>query len=97
LLDNAIAATPRGGRIVVDIGKTRGASKIVIADNGKGMSQHELARALEGIRMSADGKGIERRQGLGIPLARQLIEAHGGSLEIQTRRNAGTTAIINLP
>lgn len=97
LLDNAINGTPRGGRILVDIGKKRGATKIVIADNGTGMSQHELARALEGIRMSADGKGIERRQGLGIPLARQLVEAHGGGLEIQSRKNGGTTATISLP
>ncbi len=97
LLDNAINGTPRGGRIVVDIGKKRGATRIVISDNGTGMSQHELARALEGIRMSDDGKGIERRQGLGIPLARQLVEAHDGSLEIQSRKNGGTTVTINLP
>ncbi|QKG71392.1 sensor histidine kinase [Erythrobacter mangrovi] len=97
LLDNAIKGTPRGGRIIVDIGKARGVTKIVIADNGCGMSQHELARALEGIRMAPDGKGIERRQGLGIPLARQLIEAHGGTLEIHSRKNAGTTATILLP
>ena len=73
LLDNAINGTPRGGRILIDIGRKRGETKIVISDNGRGMSQHELARALEGIRMSADGKGIERRHGLGIPLARQLV------------------------
>ncbi len=97
LLDNAIKGTPRGGRIVVDIGKARGVTKIVIADNGSGMNQHELARALEGIRMAPDGKGIERRQGLGIPLARQLVEAHGGTLEIHSRKNAGTTATIHLP
>jgi len=68
----------------------------VISDNGRGMSQHELARALEGIRMSSDGKGIERRHGLGIPLARQLVEAHGGTLEIRSRKNSGTTATITL-
>ena len=97
LLDNAIAHTPRGGRVLIDIAKRRGLNRIAISDNGTGMSQHELARALEGIRMSADGKGIERRQGLGIPLARQLVEAHGGTLEITTRKNAGTTATITLP
>ncbi|MBA4765403.1 MAG: PAS-domain containing protein [Erythrobacter sp.] len=97
LLDNAITHTPRGGRILIDIAKRRGLNRIAISDNGEGMSQHELARALEGIRMSADGKGIERRHGLGIPLARQLIEAHGGTLEFQTRKNAGTTATITLP
>ena len=97
LLDNAIGHTPRGGRILIDIAKRRGLNRIAISDNGEGMSQHELARALEGIRMSKDGKGIERRQGLGIPLARQLVEAHGGTLEFQTRKNAGTTATITLP
>ncbi|MEZ5679764.1 MAG: PAS-domain containing protein [Erythrobacter sp.] len=97
LLDNAIKGTPKGGKLVVDIGRKRGDTRIVVSDNGTGMSQHELARALEGIRMAADGKGIERRQGLGIPLARQLIEAHGGTLDIQSRRNAGTTATITLP
>ncbi|WP_370034887.1 sensor histidine kinase [Qipengyuania mesophila] len=97
LLDNAINGTPRGGRIVVEIGRKRDETRIVISDNGRGMSQHELARALEGIRMSPDGKGIERRQGLGIPLARQLIEAHGGTLEIHSRKDAGTSATIVLP
>ncbi|WP_324827649.1 sensor histidine kinase [Qipengyuania zhejiangensis] len=97
LLDNAIKSTPRGGRILVEIARNRGANTIVISDNGEGMTQHELARALEGIRMAADGKGIERRHGLGIPLARQLIEAHGGKLDIQSRKNAGTTATISLP
>ena len=97
LLDNAIKGTPRGGRIVVDIGRKRGETKIIISDNGRGMSQHELARALEGIRMAPGGKGIERRQGLGIPLARQLIEAHDGTLDIQSRKNGGTTATITLP
>ena len=97
LLDNAINGTPRGGRIAIDIGRKRDETRIVISDNGQGMSQHELARALEGIRMAPDGKGIERRHGLGIPLARQLIEAHGGTLEIRSRKNSGTTATIILP
>ncbi|MFA6220203.1 MAG: PAS-domain containing protein [Erythrobacter sp.] len=97
LLDNAIKGTPPGGKIAVDIGKARGATRIVIADSGTGMNQHELARAFEGLRMAPDGKGIERRQGLGIPLARQLVEAHGGTLEIHSRKNAGTTATIHLP
>ena len=97
LLDNAITHTPDGGRILIDIDARKGVNRIAISDDGKGMSQHELARALEGIRMSEDGKGIERRQGLGIPLARQLVEAHDGTLEFTTRKNVGTTAVITLP
>jgi signal transduction histidine kinase len=47
--------------------------------------------------MGADGKPTVRRGGLGLPLARQLIEAHGGRLELQSEQGAGTTATITLP
>ncbi|MXP46820.1 PAS domain-containing protein [Altererythrobacter luteolus] len=90
LLDNAIAATPKNGKILVDVSKPKGVAQIVISDSGAGMTKQELARAL-------DGQGDEKRQGLGIPLSRQLIEAHGGTLEIQSQKNAGTSAIIRLP
>jgi signal transduction histidine kinase len=90
LLDNAIVATPKGGKILVDLSKPKGVAQIVISDSGAGMSKAELARAM-------DGQNDTKKQGLGIPLARQLIESHGGTLEIQSRRGEGTTAIIQIP
>jgi signal transduction histidine kinase len=101
LMDNAIAATPPSGRILVDLSRNGengdGRTRIVISDNGPGMDSAALARALDGLRVSADGKSVERRQGLGLPLARQLIEAHGGSLELVSEPGQGTSAIIELP
>ena len=101
VLDNAIAATPRNGRILVELSrhKTSGHdnARIVVSDNGAGMDAATLARALDGLRISTDGKTVERRQGLGLPLARQLIEAHGGTLELMSEPGQGTTAIIELP
>jgi len=106
LLDNAIAATPAGGRLLVDIsrhgakGKDRAGkdwARVVISDNGPGMDAAALARALDGLKVSADGKTVERRQGLGLPLARQLIEAHGGTLELASEPGQGTAVIVNLP
>jgi len=96
LVDNAIAATPSGGKLLVDLSRKNDGVRIVVSDNGRGMSRDELRRALDGLRTGADGKP-ERRQGLGIPLARQLIEAHGGTLEIVSRRGEGTYATIHLP
>lgn len=101
LLDNAISATPAGGRILVEVARhrTKGAdrARIVISDNGPGMDSAALARALGGIKVSADGSRVERRQGIGLPLARQLIEAHGGALDLMSEPGQGTAAIVELP
>jgi signal transduction histidine kinase len=99
LIDNAVAHTPEGGRIVIDIRKApegaAGGIEITIADNGRGMSSKELARAQGGL--AAGENAPERRTGLGIPLARQLIAGHDGTLEIVSRKGVGTTATIRLP
>ena len=97
LLDNAIAATPSGGRILVDLDRGKQHLRLAISDNGPGMDAAALARALGGLKVGSDGKTVERRQGIGLPLARQLIEAHGGSLEINSEPGQGTVAIVELP
>jgi signal transduction histidine kinase len=97
LVDNAIAATPKGGRILIDLDRGKQTLRLVISDNGAGMDGATLARALGGLKVGSDGKTIERRQGIGLPLARQLIEAHGGTLEIHSEPGQGTAAIVELP
>jgi signal transduction histidine kinase len=103
LLDNAINATPEGGRILVQLAGRKHGARIVISDNGEGMKPSELARALDGYRLGSDGKPendgprLQKRGGLGLPLARQLIEAHGGRLDMHSEKGSGTTATITLP
>ncbi len=98
LLDNAIAATPAGGRIFVALSRKRDTVRIVVSDNGAGMKPSELARAMDGYRLEKPGEeGKAGKRGLGLPLARQLVEAHGGRLDIQSEKGLGTTATIILP
>ncbi len=97
ILDNAIAATPPKGRILVALTRRKQGARIVISDNGDGMKPSELARALDGYRLGADGQLEKRRGGLGLPLARQLIEGHGGRLDMTSEKGTGTTATISLP
>ena len=60
------------------------------------MSKEELASAM-GTSGDQASEPLEARNGLGIPLTRQLIEAHGGTLELASEQGVGTTAIILLP
>ena len=97
ILDNAIAAVPqKSGRILVMLARRKSGARIVVSDNGPGLRPGELARALDGYGLSTDGSGKEKR-GLGLPLSRQLVEAHGGRLDIQSEKGAGTTVTISLP
>ncbi|MEL7189783.1 MAG: PAS-domain containing protein [Pseudomonadota bacterium] len=103
LLDNAITGTPRDGKILIEIqpgpkgdaDEKDWSAQIIISDNGSGMTEQELASALEGDQTGGEGE-VKKRSGLGIPLAKQLIEAHGGELQLESEKGAGTTAIIRL-
>ena len=83
IVQNAIDATPPGGKILVDLKRRKDGARIVISDNGKGMSSEELSRVLEGLEFANDGGEPRRRSGLGIPLSRQLITAQGGGNRIR--------------
>ena len=106
LIDNAIVATPAGGRILVEASRRTGAKgskasggglQVVVSDNGSGMDPAQLARALEGLKISADGRSVERRGGVGLPLVRQLVAAHGGTFELVSEKGQGTSALVRLP
>ncbi|HET9629626.1 MAG TPA: PAS-domain containing protein, partial [Novosphingobium sp.] len=100
LIDNALAATPAGGRILVDLAPTREGPRVVVSDNGPGMDAATLARALEGLKSGPTGSQAavgDRRRGLGLPLARRIVEAHGARFELLSEPGQGTAAIIQFP
>jgi signal transduction histidine kinase len=98
LVGNAVKFTPEGGRIA--LGVRRAATEIVIAvaDTGIGMTPDEARASLERFRQ-IDGTLTRKHggTGLGLPIAKQLIELHGGRLEIASEPAAGTTVTITLP
>ena len=72
---------------------------LVVSDNGPGMDDAEQARALD--RFSRVGAGIGREGdgslGIGLPLARQFVEGHGGTLALLSQVGEGTVVTIELP
>ena len=101
LLDNAIAATPNGGRILFDVAPHVGPdgprARIVVSDNGPGMDEAALDRAIRGIRLLDDGTAVPGDPASGLPLTRELVEAIGGSFELLSEPGHGTAAIVELP
>lgn len=97
LLDSAIEVSPEGGRVHVSLIRRSGITRLTVRDEGEGMKPSELARAMEGILHLQDSEGVKSRIGLGFPLARKLIEAHGGKLVVHSEKGSGTTATITLP
>ena len=88
---------PFTSTVLVSLQGRKQGPRLIISDNGPGMKPGEMSKAMEGYRIGADGVQEMRRAGLGLPLARQLVEAHGGKLEMQSEKGVGTTVIITLP
>ncbi len=99
LLSNAVKFTPEGGSVAVKLRLAGdGAPEIVIADSGIGMAPGDIETALQ--PFSQLDSRLSRRfegTGLGLPLARTLIEVHGGTLLIESSPGSGTTVTVRLP
>jgi signal transduction histidine kinase len=69
-------------------------TQIIISDNGPGLNEQQLASIFEKPGRSETG---ERNGGLGLPLAKQLVEAQGGIFDIQSEAGIGTSVSISFP
>jgi signal transduction histidine kinase/integral membrane sensor domain MASE1 len=99
LLSNAVKFTPKGGEIVIQCTlESDSRISFVVSDTGIGMSKNEIRKALETFgQVDSSTARIQEGTGLGLPLAKQLVEAHGGVFEIKSRKDKGTTVTIIFP
>jgi signal transduction histidine kinase len=99
LLSNAVKFTPAGGRVAVEVARQDNGSVLIhVSDTGIGIPAEEIGKALEpfGQIDSALGRKFEGT-GLGLPIAKQLIELHGGTLAISSTPGVGTEIVVTLP
>jgi signal transduction histidine kinase len=92
LLDNAIRATPAGGTVRIHLSSSPSEVLATIIDNGRGLTEEEEARAFEPY-FHGPGGGT----GLGLTIAREIIEAHGGRIWLRGRSEAGAEVGLGLP
>jgi signal transduction histidine kinase len=98
VLNNAIAYTDKKGRVRLEASGDEVQAIIKITDNGIGISKQDLPRVFERFdRINEAGVRGEAALGLGLPLTRQFLDAHGGSVELESKKGKGTTVTLTIP
>ncbi|HEV8407177.1 MAG TPA: HAMP domain-containing sensor histidine kinase, partial [Sphingomicrobium sp.] len=98
VLQNAIGYSERKGRITLAAEGDRKQAVIRITDNGPGIASEELPRVFDRFhRLNEAGFRGEAALGLGLPLTRQFIEAHGGAVELESKKGKGTIVTLTIP
>ncbi|MFZ3484399.1 PAS-domain containing protein [Sphingomonas sp. 3-13AW] len=97
LLDHAIAGTRDRGRVLLHADGDAERARIIVSDDGPGMDATTAAHALDRFAPGGALRRGERALGLGLPLARRIVEAHGGTIALVSEQGAGTLVTIELP
>jgi signal transduction histidine kinase len=98
VLQNAMAYTDRKGRITLSADGDKKQARISVSDNGPGIDEADIPRVFDRFdRVAEAGVRGEAALGLGLPLTRQFIEAHGGTVGLQSQKGAGTTVTMTIP
>jgi signal transduction histidine kinase len=98
VLQNAIGYSERKGRITLVAEGDKKQAVIRITDNGPGIASEDLPRVFDRFhRLNEAGFRGEAALGLGLPLTRQFIEAHGGTVELESKKGKGTTVTLTIP
>jgi two-component system sensor histidine kinase ChvG len=87
LIDNARSFSPPGGEVRVHLTHERGLARVVVEDDGPGIPQDNLETVFERFYTSRPkGAAFGGNSGLGLSIARQIVEAHGGQIHAENRR-----------
>jgi two-component system, OmpR family, sensor kinase len=96
LLDNAVKYTPEGGNVTVEVRGRGDRVELEVSDNGVGIREDDLPLIFERFHR-ADAARAEDGAGLGLSIARQIAEAHGGTIEATSKVGAGSAFVLVLP
>ena len=98
LLDNAVRHTPQGGEITIEAHESNGSIELAVADNGEGIPVEDMPHLFE--RFYRVDKSRNRHtggSGLGLTIVKRLIEAHGGTISVQSEVGKGSRFSFTVP
>lgn len=98
LISNAIRYTPEGGRIAITACQRPKVVEVSVQDNGEGIAPADLERIFEAFYRSEHSRSRENGGvGLGLAIAKGLVEAHGGQIRVESQEKQGSTFTFCLP
>jgi len=100
LLSNAVKYSKKGGKVIVDLKDTRAENKVLITvkDTGLGIPKKQQSRMFEKFFRADNVQTAETEgTGLGLYIAKAIIEGHGGKIWFESEENVGTTFFVELP
>ena len=97
VLDNAVKYSKRQGRIDVGIVQDKAGAVIAIRDQGGGIPADELPRVFDRFFRGETARAETSGSGLGLTIARRIVEKHGGAIEVASVEGQGTIVHITLP
>jgi signal transduction histidine kinase len=97
LVDNAIKYSPNGGLVEVRVNREDDEAVLAVRDHGVGIPAAEMERIFERFQRAANVVGRIKGTGLGLASARHIVEAHQGTIRVESREGEGTTFTVRLP
>ena len=97
LLTNAVQHSPRGGTVRMAVGEEANQVEVRIGDEGAGIAEEDRPYVFERFYRADRSRGRAPGSGIGLTVARELIGANGGSVEVESTGASGTTFLVRLP
>ncbi len=97
LVQNGIKYTIEGGKVNLGLSREGDFVKFMVEDTGIGISEEDLGRIFEEFFRTSNAKAFEEGSGLGLSLVKRMVEQHGGTIELASKLNVGTTFTVRLP
>ena len=97
LISNSLRYTPEGGKILLTAGSEGDTLTFRVMDNGQGISSDKLPHIFDRFYRADPARSQGSESGLGLAIARSIVEAHSGSISAERRIDQGTTITIKIP
>lgn len=97
ILSNAVKFTPAGGKVSIAVQSADGHLQIQVTDSGPGIPEHEQDKIFQPFYRGSQGKRIVEGMGLGLSIARDILVAHGGDIQVDSKPGTGSTFTLQIP